>query len=87
MSGYRIYKHGEYEAELGAGGYVVRDTIFGSGKYHVPTTDGAAALCGKKPSCSWTTRGSRREFERVAPERICKRCLSAERAAKEGATA
>ncbi len=74
----RIYKPGEYERELGSGGYVVRNAIYGSGKYHLPTTDGKAALCGKVPSCSWTIRASRAELERVAPERVCKRCLTAE---------
>lgn len=59
---------------------LVRDSRFGSGKFHVPTDDTfTATLCGQVPSCgTFPNRGPRAQWEAVRPDRICKRCLSAE---------
>lgn len=63
---------------------IVRDSRFGSGKFHVPTDDTfSGTLCGQAPSCrTFLVRGDREQWEAVRPDRICKRCLAAE--AKEG---
>lgn len=58
---------------------VVRDTVYGSAKFHIGTGPRTSA-CGAEPSCPgiWPNSGSRDDFERLCPERICKRCRNAE---------
>lgn len=72
--------------ETTTSGRVVRDSVHGSSKYHLPAGD-RSAWCGVTPSCPGPFRvsGSRADFERLCPERICKRCRNAEAKVSAGA--
>jgi len=60
-------------------GRLVRNSVFGSGKFHLTAAGGATTLCGVEARCgSFPLTAARADYERISPERICKRCRKLE---------
>lgn len=64
-------------------GFVCRDSRDRRRKFHIATDRSCmTVLCGQEPGtpAGFLNRGDREVFERMCPERICKRCRLAEEA-------